>query len=135
MPENDKKVVETRISKIYWEDERNGILIVETKPKTEIKVADLKIDYEVYKNNFQHPKRKILADITELHRIGKEARDYMAGEEGVYNYFEAIAFYSASKLNIGSILAQVGMKVYTLKKPTKMFHNKQEAIDWLINLQ
>jgi hypothetical protein len=131
----DIKFVETRMSKICWEDEQNGIVITETKPKVEVTVSTLKEDYEVYKNNFQHPNRKIIADITELHGIGKEARDYMAGGEGIYNYFEAIAFYSSTMLNIGSILAQVSMKVYTLKKPTKLFYNKEEAISWLKRIE
>jgi serine/threonine-protein kinase RIO1 len=135
MSNNENNIIETRISKIYWEDKQNGIIIAIVKPKTEVKTEDLIEDYEVYKNNFHHPNRKIIIDITEVGSTGKEARDYMAGPEGVYNYFEAVAFISYSKFNIGSILIHVAMKIYPLRKPTNIFYNKQDAINWLMSIK
>lgn len=128
------KIVETRMSKIYWEDEKNGILISEVKPKLQVTIDDLKENFEVYKNNFHHSNRKLLIDNTEINSFGKEGRDYFAGPEGIYNYFNAVAFLSYSKYSIGSIIAHVALKVYVLRKPTKLFHNKKDAISWLMSV-
>ena len=135
MSENPKKIIETRTTIIFWEDEPNAILTAELKPKSVVTVKDLKEDMEVYKNNFQHPNRKTIVDSTNLYIIGKEARDFIASSEGTYAYFDAVALLSNSKYSNNSLLAYVGLKAYPLKKPTKLFYKKQDAIDWLKNLK
>jgi len=130
-----KKTIETRLSIISWEDEENGIVISVIKPKTKVTIDNVKEDYEIYKNNFLHPKRKVIVDITDLSNVGKEARDFIAKPDGAYSYFDAVAFLSNSKYSVGSIIVQVAMKVYMLRKPTKLFYNKKEAIDWLKSIK
>lgn len=130
-----KKTIETRMSIISWEDEENGIAISVLKPKTEVTIDNVKEDYEIYRNNFLHPKRKVIVDISDVTSIGKEARDFIAGPDGAYSYFEAVAFLSNSKFGIGSIIVHVAMKVYMLRKPTKLFYNKKDAIDWLKSIK
>ena len=130
-----KFVIETDVALIYWEDETNGILLGKIKTDSIITIKDAIEIVNIYKNNFHCPNRKLLSDVSRLKSLSKEAKDYFSGDNGLFNYFDALAVISNSKMEIGSMLVHTILKIIPMKKPTRMFYNKAEAIDWLLSFK
>lgn len=126
-----KTIIETEIGELFWEDEQNGIVCGRTKPDVEITIDKLKVDFFTYEKYFPHDNKKLLLDMSELSGANKEVRDFFAGPEGVYNYFEAVAVLTSSKYSIAGIIAYVSLKIYALRKPTELFHDRMKAVNWL----
>lgn len=131
MEVQNEKIIETTIGVLSWEDQQFGIVCGKTKPDVEITIDLLKIDFQMYEEHFPHPHRKLLFDMSDLSGANKEIRDFFTGPEGIYNHFDAIAVFTNSRYSIAGIIAAVAIKVYYLRKPTRLFHHRQEALDWL----
>lgn len=134
MLENNSEIIETEIGLLYWIDKRSGIVCGKTKPNVDITIDRLKNDFLMYENHFPHSHKKLLLDMSDLLGADKKVRDFFAGSEGVYNYFDAVAVLVKSRYSIAGIIGYVALKVYPLQKPTQLFFDKQEAIKWLKSL-
>lgn len=129
-----KKIIETKMASIFWEDEKNGILFAASKPVDLINIEDAIATINVYKDSFHHPNKKLIVDISEQRSLNKEVRDYMSGPEGVYNYFNAIAVLTDSKYSPTSMIVSTLLKIIKTQKPTSMFSDKRAAVDWLMSI-
>lgn len=72
----------------------------------------------------------IVIDISRTKSVSKEARDYLASEEGSINL---IACALITKSRIQNLLANTFVLLNTPKVPIKFFRYKTYALDWLKN--
>jgi hypothetical protein len=125
----DEEVVVLDTEFVYFEL-KNDILIATYKPNLEI---DLIIAKEIVKSRLEFCKKKsypTLADITAIKNIVKDARDYFSSAEAA----EGItAGALVSKSSFTTIIGNFFLKIAFIKTqiPTRMFTDKQKAIDWL----
>ena len=126
-----KKVTEFSFATVHWADEDSGILYTKSKPTNDLTIEDMANAFEIYNIDYKHPRRKLLADVAKRNNLSKQARNFVLGPEGVFNYFEAIAVLDKSGLSATALIANIIIKIIPLRKPVKVFHNEQEAIDWL----
>ena len=131
---SSNKVIETELGTLYWKDEEKGIVCGKTKPNVEVTIELLKTDFEAYVKYFHHPHRKLLLNMSDMMGAKKEVRDFFAGSEGVYKYFDAVAVFVHSRYSVAGIIGYVALKVYPLQKPTQMFFKEEDAIKWLKSL-
>ena len=117
---------------IEFEDElcriwiEKGIVYAVYKTKT----IDINIAKNMLHQRFNICNGKVyplLADITQLNSINKEARDYL-GDEGV-KLLNANAILIKSSVN--RIIGNFYLNITKPKIPTKLFTNKEEALIWL----
>jgi hypothetical protein len=72
--------------------------------------------------------RLVIMDGTNITNVSKEARDYLSSEEATEGII-AGAFLVDSPLT--KILGNFFLKISKPNKPSKLFTNREEAIEWL----
>lgn len=72
--------------------------------------------------------RLVIMDGTNIINVSKEARDYLSSEEATEGII-AGAFIVDSPLT--KILGNFFLKISKPNKPSKLFTNREEAIEWL----
>ena len=121
--------VETSTQKLYWDSEND---IVWGELFADLATEDLakeNIDaQERVRDTVRKAKTRVLIDMTAVHQISKEARDYFANER-------TASIQRATALLIGSPVSRViGNFFLGLNKqisPTRLFTDPQKAIQWL----
>jgi hypothetical protein len=135
MHAENKKVIETKVATLYWQDEENGILYSKAKSIDHITLDDAKEYLDIIKNDFQHPTRKVLVDTLNRKGIQQDIKNYVSEQDDFFNYFDAVAVYSDSRYSIPGMVISVLQMTEHKPKPWRLFYNKQEAINWLMSIE
>ena len=105
-----------------------GILHIYLKAGSEIKLSDAGLIVEAMGKLGEGKKLPVLIDAGEFTSIDKEVRIFSASEESnIYTLADAIAYYSLAQ----KLVADFYVKYNKPAVPTKVFANKDEAVDWL----
>lgn len=105
----------------------DGILYLKVKKSNEFNLQMAKVcvkDLEEYTNHKPYP---CLMSVVEIKSLTKEARDYFAHEGDSHILADAILVNSP----IMKMISNFFIKVSKPRKPTKMFTDKAEALEWL----
>lgn len=109
----------------------DGVLVVTYLPNLDITIDIARICVEdriKFTNNKMYP---LLAFISEMQNVSKEAKEYLASAESMKG-ITAGAFVVENHLQrlIGSVFISLYINMNEVKVPTKLFNNKQAAMVW-----
>jgi len=120
----------------YWLEERNILIIrlVDRTGEKEIDQEDARYSLLVQQRLFKKQGNKllILADLGDLSKINKAAREFAKSNEGqaINDYTLAYALIAPNRLNrmLGNMFGRIFRRTY----PIKMFISEKKAIAWLL---
>lgn len=120
----------------YWLEEHNILVIrlVDKTGKKEIDEEDARHSLRVQQRLFKDQGQKllILADLGDLSKVNKAAREFAKSNEGqaINNYALAYALIAPNRLNrmMGNMFGRIFKRTY----PIKMFSSEEKAITWLL---
>lgn len=122
-----QKQVDLKHSKIILR--RDGIIELHTNDKHEYIIDDVKENVATFGELTNHQKAPILIIGGAFTSVTKEARSFMANYESLkYSLCEAFLLNSLSQ----KLLINFYIKFDKPLVPTKVFHKKDPALDWLI---
>ncbi len=105
-----------------------GILHIHLKAKSEITLNDSALAVEEMGKISQSKKLPVFIDASEFCTVDKKARIFSASEESnIYTLVDAIACSNFGQ----KLIANFYLNQNNLSVPTKIFSEKEEAIDWL----
>jgi hypothetical protein len=106
----------------------NGIIHIHLKPGAEMELSDAILIVEAMGKVGEGKKFPVLIDAGEFVSIDKEVRMFSASEESnIYTLADAIAYYSLAQKMIADFYLKNDKPVV----PTRIFSNKEEAVEWL----
>lgn len=95
------------------------------------KIIDLKIAQQIVKYRLEASKGKkypILSDYRIVRELSKEAREFLASEDGAEGVYADAIFINTP---IGSMIANFYLKINKPLVPTKLFTDEEPAKKWL----
>lgn len=117
--------VDNQYIKIWIED---GIVFSFYKPNLQINLEIAKQLVLARQEASEGIARPLFIDISNLISVDLEAREYLAGEQGV-QLITAGAIYTSNP--ISKFVGKLFLYVNKPQKPSKIFSSKKEAIEWL----
>ena len=121
----NKEVFESQAQRIWLGED--GILYIVAVPNAEISLADAREMTDASVRLAGGKKRPLFADLQQIKSITREAREHYAS--GAPQAVQAVALYV--DLKISTILGNIFMAYNKPRVPTKMFTDRNEAIQWL----
>ncbi len=126
--DNEKDIVHAGQVRFSY-DEKRQIIICFTADNAELTMADARICTEVMKKLTGGIPRPMLGDFTKMKSQTKECRDYFAKDPNHLQTYSAIAIMVSSP--ISRMLANFFMGLNKPAKPTRLFDERDKAIEWL----
>lgn len=121
----EKVTVDNEHIEIWIED---GIIFNSYKPNLVINLEIAKKMVAARHQVSDGKARPLFIDISNLVSVDLEAREYLAGEEAI-KLVTAGAIYSTNP--ISKFAGKLFLDVNKPQRPSQIFNNKEEAIEWL----
>ena len=106
---------------------KNGVVVIEIDDYVTVEVDDIREIVRMQGELTGHKKLPVVTAPSEFTSISKEARHFMSGNDAA-KYTSADAFIIRSLAQ--KILADFYLRFQNPVVPTKVFRNKEEAIEW-----
>jgi hypothetical protein len=117
----------------FWKETEDDILFWNYSPNAELDIVDVK---EIVEQRLAYTDRKpmyVVADVTNLKSITKEARDYLNCPEGGLKGIVAGAFIANH--SVSTVVVNLYLKICKPQVPAKFFTKKVDAIKWLTEIK
>lgn len=121
-----KNYIKNEYHEIWLEDD-----IIHGVYNPNLKVIDINIAKQLVSDRLKVSegiRYPVLADIGNVKTITREAEKYMAAGDAM-KYISAVAILTHSR--VGKLISSIYISLSRPKIPTKVFADKQKAIEWL----
>ncbi len=109
---------------------RDGIMQIDCAPGTEMTMTEGRHATVILTEMIASHPRPLLCDLTNVMKMTRECRQHFASEEHAMVFTKCALLISSP---IARIIGNFFLSANVPAKPTRLFTNKEEAINWLKN--
>ncbi len=118
------------IDKIKFSMANDGILHIKCEPNTHMTIEEGKASTKMGLELIDGKPRPLLCDLTNVVKMTRDCRQYFAGPEHATIFSKCALIISSP---ISRIIGNFFLRANRPLKPTRLFTNKEEALNWLKN--
>ena len=128
---NPSAVMHRETDKILFTLGNEDILYIECQPNTKLTIKEAKESTQIGGEILNHISHPLLCDLTNVTKMTQECRKHFAGPEHA-SIFSKCALIVTSPISrvIGNFFLGANKPI----KPTRLFTNKEEGLNWLKNM-